>query len=212
MPAFLTEDVILSLYLIGVSLLALIFIILFCWPFIKRNRNRKHFDKFAYKKISKIVRNHDYYLINDFPLIRDNEVVANVDHAIFSDKFVYVIKTKYLGDIISANKNDNYWVSYDEKGNKKEFENPMLLNEARCAWFSEIKNIERSFFISIVLVNNDIQIKKPADLNSNNSFLCKKKNLARLIKKIEKRNVHVFNPQGLDKEVKSIAREIGREV
>ena len=38
----------------------------------------------------------------------------------------------------------------------------------------------------------------------------KEKDLKKLIKKIEKRNVSNFNETSLEKEVKSIAKEIGR--
>ena len=101
-------------------------------------------------------------------------------------------------------------MQYDNKGNKEEITNPLLLNKLRCDTYCELRNSDRSFLVSIVVVNNDVKIKNLAELSSFNSYFVKEKDLKKLIKKIEKRNVSNFNETSLEKEVKSIAKEIGR--
>ena len=48
-------------------------------------------------------------------------------------------------------------------------------------------------------------------MNSSNSYICKKKDLAKLINKIEKRKVSDFNELELEKVIKQIALDLGRK-
>ena len=199
------------IFYIIVVLVSVLLIFLFIYPLIKHYRESHHFKNVCYKKIYAIAMFNDYYLINNLPIIKDNEIVAQIDHVLFSNKFMYVIKDIYFNEIVNGNIYDKVWLLYNKNGKTSEINNPLMLNSFRCDKFSESKHIDRSFFISIVLVNDDIMMKNFDTMHGNNSYLCKRKDLAKLIKKIEKRNVSSFNAESLDKEVKSIADELGRK-
>lgn len=192
------------------SIIIIIISIFFFWPLISKTYKRKHFKKSVYNKIRSIADRYDFYLINNFPLLKNEEVIASIDHALYSNKYIYLIKSKHYKDVIAAHRDDKIWLQYDNKGNKEEITNPLILNKLRCDTYCELRNSDRSFLISIVVVNNDVKIKNLAELSSFNSYFVKEKDLKKLIKKIEKRNVSNFNEVSLEKEVKSIAKEIGR--
>ena len=209
LSALYTNIIFYSLMVIALTLL----IFLYIYPSIKRYKESKHFNKFIYRKVYAIAMLNDYYLINNLPLYSENdeEYAINIDHILISNKFMYVIKDLYYKDVINGNKNDKVWLSYDKLGRTTEFKNPLMLNLIRCDRFSEAQQIDRSYFISIVVVNNDIQMKNIDDISTSNSYICKKKDLKKLISKIEKRNVSNFNPEGLEKAVMKIAKDLGRK-
>ncbi len=199
-------------YLFFILLIFLLHIIIFLLflPLYNYLFSKKNFKNKIYKIIYHYALINDFYLINNLELVKDEEVKAVIDHVLFSNKYIYVIKSKYYDDVIDGKKEDKIWISYDKKCRKEEIFNPLLLNKERCDRFSLYKHLDRTFFISIVVVNNNIKLKNLSELNSFNSYICKIKDLKKLIKSIEKRNVSKFNTDSLDKEVKDIAKEIGR--
>lgn len=191
---------------LGVTLI-LFFIIL---PFAHNRRAIRDFQKRYYKEIRKIADLQDYYLINNLAIRNNNQLICKIDHVLFGNKYIYVIKDRFYRGAISGNKNDKIWMFYT-KGNKSlEMENPMKVNEKRVDKLSLVTQIDMSFFISIVLINDDCVVKSTKELNRDNSFIVSKRNLSKLIKTIEKRNVRNMDPKQLEYAVQDISRLFGR--
>ncbi len=190
--------------------LLLVFIVLF--PFIKRKYIFKNFKRVYYKKINSIVLDNDYLLINDLTLNDREGKICTIDHLIFADKYIYVVKDRYYRGGIAGNKEDNVWFFYGKQGQKEEFENPMNVNKKRIEKLSNITHFDSDYFISIVLINNDCVVKNLKSLQSNDSYIVPYNQLKKLIKTIESRNVPPIEQKGLEKAVLEIAQLKGKIV
>ena len=189
-------------------LLLLLFLIIF--PFAKRHYNFKNFQKIYYKEIRKIAEINDYYLINNLVIKNNNQLICRIDHVLFGDKYIYVIKDRYYRGAISGKKEDSTWFFYSNQKKQFEMDNPMAMNEKRLEKLSLVTNIDKSFFISILVINDNCVVKNANELNKNNSFIVSKKNLRKLIKNIEKRNVKNMDQKQLEFAVQDISRRYGK--
>lgn len=198
------------IFVSSVVLIAILAIFLLSFPFIRRHYTFKNFQKIYYKKIRQIADINDYYLINNLVIKNNNQLVCRIDHVLFGDKYIYVIKDRFYRGAISGNKEDNTWLFYSNDGKKFEMENPMQVNEKRLEKLSLITQIDPSFFISIVLINDNCVIKNASDLNKEDSFIVPKKSLKKVIKTIEKRNVKNMDQKQLEFAVQDISRLYGK--
>ena len=189
-------------------LLLLLFLIIF--PFAKRHYNFKNFQKIYYKEIRKIAEINYYYLINNLVIKNNNQLICRIDHVLFGDKYIYVIKDRYYRGAISGKKEDSTWFFYSNQKKQFEMDNPMAMNEKRLEKLSLVTNIDKSFFISILVINDNCVVKNANELNKNNSFIVSKKNLRKLIKNIEKRNVKNMDQKQLEFAVQDISRLYGK--
>ena len=189
-------------------LLLLLFLIIF--PFAKRHYNFKNFQKIYYKEIRKIAEINDYYLINNLVIKNNNQLICRIDHVLFGDKYIYVIKDRYYRGAISGKKEDSTWFFYSNQKKQFEMDNPMAMNEKRLEKLSLVTNIDKSVFISILVINDNCVVKNANELNKNNSFIVSKKNLRKLIKNIEKRNVKNMDQKQLEFAVQDISRLYGK--
>lgn len=198
------------IFIVAIVLISLLAIFLLTFPFIRRHYAFKNFQKIYYKRIRKIADINDYYLINNLVIKNNNQLVCRIDHVLFGDKYIYVIKDRYYRGAISGNKDDNTWLFYANDGRKFEMENPMQVNEKRLEKLSLITQIDPSFFISIVLINDNCVIKNANELNKEDSFIVSKKNLKKIIKAVEKRNVKNMDQKQLEFAVQDISRLYGK--
>ncbi|MFA7222754.1 MAG: nuclease-related domain-containing protein [Bacilli bacterium] len=206
------EELLRIIFIVICVLLVLLLIFLVLFPFIKRNYIFHHFKKIYYKKVNQIVLDNDYLLINNLVLRDHNGVICSIDHLIFANKYIYVIKDRYYRGGISGNANDNVWFFYGKKGVKEEFENPMHINEKRIQKLANITHFDKDYFVSIVLINKDCIVKNLKSLNSGKSFIVPYNQLKSLIKTIEARDVPPIEQKGLEKAVLEIAQLKGKIV
>ncbi len=195
--------------LIGVILFLLILFLIF-YPSVKAKHDFKNFQNKYYKKIRKIADIKDYYLINNLTLKNNNQVLCRIDHILFGEKYIYVIKDRYYRGAISGEKNDNTWFFYSLKGTVEEMTSPMMLNQKRVEQLSAITQIDSSFFISVVIINDNCEVKNPKDLNSDSSFIISISQLPKLIKLIESRDVKKMDEKQLQYAVEDISRLYGK--
>lgn len=200
-----------TIFLITIIVIGIVAIFLIALPFVKQRYAVKNFQKVYYKRIRKIADINDYYLINNLVIKNNNQLVCRIDHVLFGDKYIYVIKDRYYRGAISGKKEDATWLFYANDGHKYEIDNPMRINEKRLEKLSLITQIDPSFFISIVLINDNCAVKDNEDLNKENSFLVSKKNLRKLVKNIEKRNVKNMDQKQLEFAVQDISRLYGKK-
>ena len=192
------------------TLFVIIFLIVY--PFAKRRYQFKNFKKIYYKKIRAIAESNDYYLINNLILRNNEQVICQIDHCLFGEKFIYVIKDRYYRGAIKGDKEDNIWIFYDKKGKTFEMENPMKVNELRVEKLSLMTQIDSSFFISIVVINDDAIVKNMENMSSNDSYIVSRKKLPKLIKSIESRDVKKIDEKQLNFAVQDISRLYGSQV
>lgn len=192
------------------TLFVIIFLIVY--PFAKRRYQFKNFKKIYYKKIRSIAEINDYYLINNLILRNNEQVICQIDHCLFGEKFIYVIKDRYYRGAIKGDKEDNIWIFYDKKGKTFEMENPMKVNELRVEKLSLMTQIDSSFFISIVVINDDAIVKNMENMSSNDSYIVSRKKLPKLIKSIESRDVKKIDEKQLNFAVQDISRLYGSQV
>lgn len=210
---FSYDDLFNSLILGGIILLALLALFLILFPLFRGIYVFKNFKKVYYKKINKIVLDNDYLLINELTLKDHAGVICSIDHLIFGYKYIYVIKDRFYRGAISGGIDDNVWFFYGKKGVKEEFENPMYNNMKRIEKLSAVTQYDKSYFVSIVLINDNAFVKNLKELNSgDNSFILPVSKLRRFLKKIEKRNIPNLDQKELEKAVLDIAEFKGKNV
>lgn len=191
---------------IGVILLLLFLAVAVIYPLIRKKFMYKNFRLIYYKKIHALVLKNDYFLLNNIVLKNDNDIVlAHIDHIVFANKYIYVIRDRYFKGALSGEKDDNIWIFSTKKIEREEIENPLMKNDKRIDKLCELSKISKDLIISLVLVNNDCLIKNEENLNSKKSYIVHLKELNKLIKKIEKKStLGDIDQKSLEKAVKDI--------
>ena len=73
-----------------IIILTLLVVFLYALPFIISYFDKRNFNKKIYKILYNLAMERDFYLINNFPLISNNNLVAKLDHILFSDKYIHL--------------------------------------------------------------------------------------------------------------------------
>ena len=87
----------------------------------------------------------------------------------------------------------------------------MNINEKRVEKLSLVTQIDPSFFISVVIINDNCVIKNANELNKDNSFIVSRKNLKKIIKMVERRDVKRMDQKQLEYAVQDISRLYGKQ-
>ena len=97
-----------------------------------------------------------------------------------------MIKDRYYRGVISGKIEDPNWTNYIGKKKKKVPSNPMILNKIRTDRLSLLTGLNRKYFISIVLVNDDCLVT-PFENQQEDNLLVPIGKLEKLIEAIEAR-------------------------
>ena len=183
---------------------AVLFFIFF--PRIKRNVILKNYKKYFGKKIYNIALNEDYYLINGLKLKTRLSHYVTADHVLFGNKYIYVIQDFTFVGEIKAKEVDNTWIAYPSKkgGQPYYIKNHLLIGKNNVERIAEETGLDKNFFISILLVNNDIDFLD-LKVKSDTSILTKIKDLKKTIMSYEYRDIASINDEQLKYAVKDIA-------
>lgn len=159
----------------------------------------------------KVALDHDFYLINkwSYQFGEGKNEGIHIDHILFGDKYIYIIKDRYYEGAITAKANDRSWVSYQGKKNKRYIDNPMRLNKIRADRLSFLTDKPREYFICIVLVNDDCLVTPFENVEEGNYLVCLSK-LEKFVEGIEKREVSPFAQDELSAVVKDFSLLNGR--
>ena len=163
----------------------------------------------VWKKLYKLAQNYDYFLLNDVNLRIESNKNIHIDHLLIGDKFVYVIATRLYEDNIEANKlYDPKWNIVASNGTFiKAVTNPVIVNEKRTVMLQSFLGCSKKgeMFKSIVVVNDNIDLKVGTSTTSKGSYLLKKKEVYKTIKRIEKESeLNPFDEEQLQKVVNRI--------
>lgn len=144
-----------TVYIVLAVLLAILFFILFFYKPLRKAYYRHAPKEFFYRKIMKVVKNGDYYLINNLKIELGQKQVAIVDHLVGGDKFIYVITDFYCEGALSASPNDSNWNYYRKDGKKAMIPNPLVAARNVMVRLTMQTGINSSYLIGIVLINDD---------------------------------------------------------
>lgn len=188
----------------AIVLILLILAVLLYKPISKAFYKKNYISHYG-KMIYQFALYHDYYLINELILPLDGDNKAHIDHILFGEKFIYVIKDRYYNGPIEGKEDDQSWIYYRKKNKKEVIDNPLLRNMLRVEKLSIITGIDRSIFISIVIINDDALVGDFA-IKKRDNYLVRRSKFKKLVEAIESRNVGKINDEQLSVAVKDIAR------
>lgn len=209
---FLSPLMIVIYVIVGLLIVGTIIFFILRSPKIKTKIefSNERYRYIYYKKVKEIANKYDFYLVNNVEIDTRDEVVCKIDHILFANKYIYVIKDRYYRGTISGEKANKKWYFHPNDNEVFEMDSPLLQNQRRVDHLAAVTAIDRSFFISIVIINDNCVVKSNDDLNSENSFIVSLSQLPRLIKFIESRKVMNLNQSQLEKVASDIAHLYGQ--
>lgn len=189
-------EVRITLYII-LALFALVLLsALFLYKPIRRFYYHRHPKEFFYRKISAVVRNGDYYLVNDIHLSLGGGQSAVIDHLIGGDKYIYLINDCYCEGALSASPTDNRWVYFRKDGKKEEIISPLRTMQNAMTRLTMQTGINSSFLVGIVLLNDDCFINSFQNGNGD-LLLVPLSRLQKVVDSFEDRPLSPFAPKEL---------------
>lgn len=184
-----------------ISLGSLFFLLL---PSIKDWIYQRKYMEIFHKTIIRIAEDQDYQLINPVILKLDDSTFLKIDHLLFGDKFIYVIKDEYYNGALLGRLRDQNWLFHHYDKNKGLFvKNPFLVNARRIEKLSLLTQLNENFFVSIVIVNDEAMIDR-VNRGDTMSHITSIKKLPRVIAAFEDRNVMKLNAEKVQLAVNSI--------
>jgi len=163
---------------------------------------RVNFNNYVYHRVYRIVLNNDYYLINNYVFSIDEVHQVRVDHIIFAEKYIYICVDRYIEGNLMGNDTNASLIQLSRNGDKNYVDNPFLSLSQTLRQLSSATGLPTEMMIGLIIVNDDCQVK--IDSKSSQLFLLNRKQLARLIKTIESRDIQKINAAELDKAVKAL--------
>lgn len=183
-----------------VMILGYVFIAL---PLIKKTRNTKY-REYYYKRIREICDKKNYYLINNFKFKPDNKHLATIDHIIGADKYIYIILDHHVDGHLSGRKDDREIIINLPTGERRYYPNPLLEVDELARVFSICTGIDYSLLIGIAIINNEFNCGIESDSYKN--YIIQRNNLAKLIEKIESREIPNINETQLARAINALSK------
>lgn len=192
-------------FIVTASLAGLLLLFILFFRPIKRSILSHRYVRNYGRLIYKIALDYDFYLINQFGLLREGNEIRTINHILFGTKWIYVIKDCYYRGAISAKENDASWIHYLNKKKKRYIDNPLKVNAENINQLSMITQIDKNMLISVVVINDDCHVE-PFSRTSKTNFFVPKGQLRKLIKALENQEVESIDEKALDAAVKEIDR------
>jgi hypothetical protein len=159
-----------------------------------------------HKTIMRIAEDQDYQLINPVLFKLDDSTFLKIDHLLFGDKFIYVIKDEYYnGALLGKLKDQNWLFHHFDKQKGKYVKNPFMVNARRIEKLSLLTQLNENLFVSIIVVNDEAMIDR-VSRGETLSFMVSIKKLPRVIAAFEDRNVMKLDAEKTQLAVNSIYR------
>jgi hypothetical protein len=189
--------------LLSISLGSLLLLLL---PAIKDLIYKHRYMEIFHKTIIRIAEDQDYQLINPVLFKLDDSTFLKIDHLLFGDKFIFVIKDEYYnGALLGKLKDQNWLFHHYDKQKGKFIKNPFVVNARRIEKLSLLTQLKEDFFVSIIVVNDEAMIDR-VSRGDNFSYIVSIKKLPRVIAAFEDRNVMKLDAEKTQLAVNSIYR------
>lgn len=140
----------LIIFLIILVILSLI--IIFYHP-ISLWIEKKTFKHRVYKKVYKIAKNYDFYLLNKVAINVDGKII-HFDHLLFGNKYIYCIGSNYYSFAINGKFDDATWFKYKKNKTFQLIKNPMKIHRERVNYFASLITSSKDLFVSCVIIND----------------------------------------------------------
>jgi hypothetical protein len=187
----------------SISLGSLLLLLL---PSIKDWIYKHRYMEIFHKTIMRIAEDQDYQLINPVLFKLDDSTFLKIDHLLFGDKFIYVIKDEYYnGALLGKLKDQNWLFHHFDKQKGKYVKNPFIVNARRIEKLSLLTQLNENLFVSIIVVNDEAMIDR-VSRGETLSFMVSIKKLPRVIAAFEDRNVMKLDAEKTQLAVNSIYR------
>lgn len=192
------------IYIILTIIVLLLLIFLYFYPLIKRKYYKKKYHKIYYKVIDKLVMDKDYLLINDF-IIKSYNI--HIDHIIFANKYIYLIKDTYVEGALDAKLEDNKWIYYKYLNNDvSTISNTFNELEDNLVSLIKLCGLNSNLFYLINIINDDALINFENKRNNNYNIVAKSK-LIEYINSLESNTSLLdINQEQLEKAVLNLSR------
>jgi hypothetical protein len=186
------ENFRMTVFIVAAVFAGVLLLLLFFYSPLKAFLFRHNVSRVYYHKVMKIARYNDYYLINDLSIKVGGNNFTHIDHILAGNKFIYVITDCYFDGAIGARREDQSWVYYLRGGKKEFIPNPLLVNRTVMERLSIFSRINSSYFVGIVLVNDDAFVT-PFDNVEGEPIFTPLSRLNKVVASYEKRDVEPFS-------------------
>lgn len=191
-------------YIVLACFVSLAVLVVFLYPLFRKLSYRRSFQRRYYSVINKLVLDKDYLLINNF-IIKNLKI--KIDHIVFANKFIYLIKDAYFEGAVEGKIKDNKLIYYPyKKRNVLTVQNPFIQLNEDYHNIVRLSGINPNYFQLVTLINDDVLIHlEKTDVK--NYHIVSKSNLIKEVETIENAaKVKDFNQDELIKSAKDIAR------
>lgn len=190
------------IFIVTASVFVVAILLFFLLFFRYKHVTKQNFRNFYYKKVYKIAFAEDYYLINNFLFRLDEEHMANIDHILFGNKYIYLIVDYFFEGDLTGEERNNSFIYFNKFGKKFYTPNVLDISENILNRISLLTGIEKSLLIGITLINDRCRIGVESHRKS--VYMIQRKRIKKLIKAIESRNVGNINEEQLHDAVLAI--------
>ena len=196
-----------ALFISLAILLVLVILSIIFLPSFLRKYYRKNYVEIYGKKIYRYALHNDLYLINVLELKGNDDQLIKIDHLLFGNKYIYIIKDFYMPGNIEAKENDPSFIYTTLGKNPKKYyiDNFLFKNDELAKKVSSNLGLSRSLFIPISIVDNDADF---GDFHPEikDNYLIHISNFNKLIDSLESRKVAPLNDEQLKYAVKDVNR------
>lgn len=189
------------IFLILTPIVLVVLVVLFIVIPLNHKRQKNNFKEYCYKAIYRIAFDEDYYLINNFLFKIDSTKVARIDHVLFGNKYIYLIIDIYYEGDLMGKEEDESLIHIDQRNKKQYTLNQYAVVKSLIKALSSSTGMSEDLFIGIAVVNNSCKLG--IETKSKQCYMIQRKNLKKLVKAIESREVGKINAAQLDAAVKS---------
>ena len=169
---------------IASTLLVLLLVGIFIY---KRWYAKKYFKEAVYIKLSRLVNENDYLLLNNYTINFDDTHTGVIDHILISKKYIIVINDFPISGVISGALRDRSLRVVLGHKEVKNINNPLNYNINLIKRLNIYHRLDKELVKGLVVINNDSEI---AIENSSDQFqMIRRKDLPRVIRQIDKADV-----------------------
>jgi hypothetical protein len=174
------------------------------FPLCRRRYMKRHLIAYFGKRIYHVALYNDFYLINQVRVPLDDANEAHIDHLLFGEKFIYVIKDRYYDGALTGKHRDTNWMFYPNLSRRgKYISNPFLINKVRIDKLALVTGLDPHLFINLIVVNEGCLLDDIVT-NDESTYIVKLSKMEKLIKANESRDIPPINEAQLDVAVKDI--------
>ena len=169
---------------IASALLVLLLVGIFIY---KRWYTKKYFKEAVYIKLSRLVNENDYLLLNNYTINFDDTHTGVIDHILISKKYIIVINDFPISGVVSGALRDRSLRVVLGHKEVKNINNPLNYNINLIKRLNIYHRLDKELVKGLVVINNDSEI---AIDNSSDQFqMIRRKDLPRAIRQIDKADV-----------------------